>query len=110
MTDDQGGNVLEIDGYDINITHFRLSPRQRDEWVKIGREDAVNKILLFAQTVSTLRPKHAISPHGGWTLAQVFKGDELVAEAVAVCSPRDNYCKRIGRDIATGRALKELRT
>ena len=34
--------------------------------------------------------------------------DELVAFAVAKCSPRDNHNRKIGRAIAVGRALKAL--
>ena len=51
---------------------------------------------------------------GGMTLAEIYrinkkgKPVELVAEGFAHCSKRDNYSKRIGREIATGRALKEL--
>ena len=39
---------------------------------------------------------------------RVETSDGCVAEGVAECSPRDNYCRRLGREIALGRALKEL--
>jgi hypothetical protein len=50
-----------------------------------------------------------LQPRGGITVADIFdsKGHLLVS-ASANCSTQDNYCKRIGRDIAVGRALKEL--
>lgn len=60
-------------------------------------------------------------PKGGLTEAFIVdeKGDPLVvgtkengepdvAEGIALCSLADNYNRRIGRDIAVGRALKKL--
>jgi hypothetical protein len=44
-------------------------------------------------------------PYGGVTIFCQFDEDNLTAYyGVAVCSPLDNYCKRIGRLIAQGRA------
>ena len=57
-------------------------------------------------------------PRGGETLCQVlaFGGTDegaasdvtVVAEGFAACSASDNYCKRLGRDISLGRALKAM--
>jgi hypothetical protein len=44
---------------------------------------------------------------GGVTIAYDVDGDH-VYYAVARCSPKDNYNKRIGRAIATGRFDKHL--
>ena len=49
-----------------------------------------------------------ISPRGGRTVAHLVKNGEIVVSGVAKCGPRDNFNRRIGRDIAIGRALKEL--
>lgn len=49
-----------------------------------------------------LKPK----AKGGLTLVQLEYGDGRTFRGSARCSPRDNYCKAIGRDIAIGRALK----
>lgn len=51
-------------------------------------------------------------PRGGVCYAvEVNAADEVIAFAVAVCHPRDNYCRRIGRAIALGRlAINESRT
>lgn len=48
-------------------------------------------------------------PRGGATSALILgpRGNALV-EYTARCSPNDNYCKAIGRQIALGRALKQL--
>ena len=46
------------------------------------------------------------SPRGGRTGCTVIlpNGDKVIGEAE--CSHRDNYSKKLGRDIALGRALK----
>lgn len=46
---------------------------------------------------------------GGVTEAIVVDGDgKILATGMASCCPKDSYNKKIGRDIATGRALKKL--
>lgn len=46
-------------------------------------------------------------PQGGETIVEIEEeGGRLVGVGMARCSVRDNYCKHIGRAIATGRALK----
>lgn len=50
-----------------------------------------------------------LSPKGGETEAKVYGPDDsVVAVGTATCHPRDNFNKRIARDIALGRALKRL--
>jgi len=46
--------------------------------------------------------------YGGLTICYVYRGDEMVAIGEAQCSTKDQFCYRIGRMIARGRALKEL--
>lgn len=48
-------------------------------------------------------------PKGGETIAILVddEGNKL-SEATAKCSELDNYSRQIGRDIATGRAIKAL--
>lgn len=51
-----------------------------------------------------------ILPQGGTTTCRLVSEDgAVVAEGVAVCSRRDNYCKRLGRDVSLGRALNALK-
>jgi hypothetical protein len=60
-----------------------------------------------------------VQPRGGSTTARIFKdvptedAEEfttvVVAHGHAYCNESDNYNKRIGRNIALGRALKRLR-
>lgn len=53
--------------------------------------------------------KLGFSPRGGQTVATIHRGVSPIAQGVADCSIRDNFCKKIGRDIAEGRAMKQLK-
>lgn len=48
-----------------------------------------------------------VDPKGGSTEVRIEK-DGIGANGEAVCSTKDNYSRKIGRNIALGRALKEL--
>ena len=44
-------------------------------------------------------------PKGGMTVCLIVSdSDEVVSMGVALCSPRDNFCYRVGRDKARDRA------
>ena len=45
---------------------------------------------------------------GGKTVCRIYHGDELVSIGTATCSMSDNFCYRIGREIAYGRACKKM--
>ena len=49
------------------------------------------------------------TPRGGQTECIVTFPDGTEDRGQARCSKRDNYSKRIGRDIALGRALKAVK-
>lgn len=51
-----------------------------------------------------------MDPRGGITRVRLYdpKTKDILAEGVAHCSDRDNYSKKLGRLIATGRAMKQL--
>jgi hypothetical protein len=49
-----------------------------------------------------------VSPRGGWTEVRVLLPDGTLVRGTALCSEKDNFSKKIGRDIALGRALKQL--
>lgn len=51
-----------------------------------------------------------VEPRGGQTECIIILPDGTEIKGKARCSKKDNYCKRIGRDIAFGRALKALNT
>lgn len=54
-------------------------------------------------------PRLQIDPRGGKTICLIENDDYVVvARGEAYCSDLDNFCYRIGRDIAFGRALKAL--
>ena len=43
-----------------------------------------------------------------YTVCKIFRGDEMVAEGVAECHPKDNFCKGTGRKLSLSRALQML--
>lgn len=49
-----------------------------------------------------------ILPTGGLTVAEVRDENGRIVYATAHCSNKDQFCKRLGRAIATGRALALL--
>lgn len=74
------------DGTVIRVRHERIS----------GPSEKPGKVVLFAK--------------GGRTVVEILGEDGTpVVSGVAVCSPLDNYNRRLGRTIALGRAQKELR-
>lgn len=54
--------------------------------------------------IRNLTPYGDVSNNGGMTVAYQAK-DKEIAYAVAVCSKKDNFCKKTGRDLAFSRLL-----
>ncbi len=42
---------------------------------------------------------------GGYTEVEIYEGDKLIAQGRSHCSERDQFARKIGRQIALGRAL-----
>jgi len=49
-----------------------------------------------------------ISPYGGTTTCLITLPDGTEVSGAAACSNKDNFSKKIGRDISLGRALAAL--
>ena len=78
------------------VTHVR--------WVEFDDED----VLLPNSVIKLMSKTSDVLPQGGATVVTVEDDHGNRATGVAMCSSRDNYNKKIGRMIATGRAKKEL--
>lgn len=82
------------DGYRVFISHYRKfkgTNMLMTRWD--GKEEGLGTPL----------------PHGGATEATILDATgEPVATALALCSKRDMFNKAIGRNIAIGRALKQM--
>lgn len=104
--------MLKADGYDIRIDHYRLSEAEMRLAKGCTPGGWVSAAPHAVKSVTELRAEgKTIAPCGGTTVAEVYAADvdgEPLATGIAVCSPHDNFNKKIGRAIATGRALKEL--
>lgn len=82
------------EGYYVRFRHRRIV---------VGGPFYVDEINVDGYTLG--RP----AAKGGETEARVYGPDDsLIAVGVATCHARDNFNRRIGRDIALGRALKQL--
>ena len=93
-------------GWRIRVRHER--PVVPGACSPSGWELGDDRLLTRAELNETGLGPSAWLPAGGRTAVRVETSDGCVAEGVAECSPRDNYCRRLGREIALGRALKEL--
>lgn len=46
-------------------------------------------------------------PKGGVTVAYRQDDEKIFEVSYAFCNPKDHYCKKIGRDISTGRLVSK---
>lgn len=96
-------NVPE--GYRIVWKHWRLDER----WWRLYPDER-----LYANHPELIRYRHphtfTPAPYGGYTECNVYNADwQLVASDYALCSIKDQFVYKIGRQISLGRALKQLR-
>lgn len=82
---------LKADGYKVHFTHVRQFPDGFFKWDTRGE-----------------RPGEIPLPTGGATYCDIILGEDILATGRAACSERDNFCRKIGRDIAFGRAVAEM--
>jgi hypothetical protein len=53
------------------------------------------------------KQEQQVQVKGGLTIAVIGDPDNGFRYGVAKCSPKDNYCKSTGRQLATGRAFEK---
>lgn len=102
------------EGFDVHYEHqrYRLEDVQfvmEQDWD--GPLQAIKRAQDRLVLLTTYKEKreNVISPTGGITYAHVFNGEGFeVATGKSRCSLLDNFDKKIGRDIALGRALKTM--
>jgi len=84
-------------GFDVRVTHLRILEGGTLAPMRVAK-------------IGGLR----IEPHGGETRVEILSAagetavSRILATGEARCSKRDNFCKRMGMQIALGRALKNL--
>lgn len=92
---------LQEQGYTVKVSHRRPTMLE---------EGLISRDYMTRYKIKGLRelgyPAEFV-PRGGATRVTILRGDETVAEGFARCSKRDNYSRRMGLQIALGRALKE---
>jgi hypothetical protein len=94
-----------LENSDVEVNHFRyISPdlMSTDE-VLMPQDTMISKYEIKKRG---LRP----TTHGGMTTATVLLKEptEISVECSSFCSKKDAFSKRIGADIAVGRAIKEI--
>jgi len=47
-------------------------------------------------------------PFNGLTVCEIVDHDVILARGFAFCSSRDQFCRKTGRQVSLGRALKDL--
>lgn len=83
-------------GYEVEVTHLR--------WVH-GDEGPLEIPIPTAY----VEPHEEIIPNGGVTVVDIFdKEGNVLSTGIAHCSIEDNFNKRIGRQLALGRAIYQL--
>lgn len=91
--------ILRALGWKIKVQHMRPL---------VGQEDLPYEIGSFWRKHELVRGEE-FSSKGGWTHVKITNPDNgLSCNGLAFCSPKDNFSKKIGLNIALGRALKEI--
>lgn len=123
--------MIEVAGRKIRITHYRI-PDQMDasamvsdgERLKANEENLRKEFpeenaigVSYVRSIDQLRkdgkPLSEVSNKGGLTVAEVVEIDgedeKILARGEAWCRPDESFNKKLGRMVAVGRALKQLR-
>lgn len=94
------------------VTVEQLRNQGLKVYVRHGRYYDVNNHLVGPFTRMQAEQSHmdrTIFPRGGVTDVEIYSPEgELLTAGHAVCSLNDQYSKRLGRQIAMGRALSQL--
>lgn len=96
------------------IVELRDRSKYKFLWQHIRTNEEIQEIL---KTTDVVAPKKNLRNVAGATICTIEKvtgedsdGTEIVqevAKAASFCSKRDQFCKRVGRMISVGRAMKQ---
>lgn len=102
---------LNKKGYKVEIEHRRFN-NPRYIFIKKALQfpnTEYREIVKLDLAQPQKLPKDEIPvPKGGLTIARIIDGENLLVEGQALCHINDNFCRKIGANIALGRANKEL--
>lgn len=105
---------LQYEGYTVRVSHRRpwedLDANCEDIYPgdehDLATRHELEELALFYEREGLLRRLRFL-PKGGLTTVKISR-DGTFAVGCAICSPRDNYDRKLGAQIALGRALKQL--
>lgn len=86
---------LKAMGFEVRVRHLRMAPLTNGKLTLTSESE-------IRRTVKTLEN---VSPKGGATCVVLVLGEKQM-DGSAVCSIRDNFNRRVGFQMAAGRALK----
>lgn len=98
---------LRDNGYKVSVSHYRFFNLDPAGWWVDEEGNAHTTNIAHQGMIKRLNKKPL--PRGGMTFVAITTPDEVTSNAYSACSMSDNYCKKTGREIAIGRALKKLR-
>jgi len=82
-------------GYKVFVRHYRYYPGM--VYPK-SQKEALEKEYFLSECES----------RGGYTSVEVYRDDKLFGSGESVCSVKDNYNKKFGRELALERTLFEM--
>ena len=90
----------------IKVYHYRV-PQTRVTFMNMKKGPPPSPETLISGKDGSV--KWLVSPKGGVTKAIIVDDeDHVLAEGIARCSMADNFCRKIGRAKAIGRAIQKL--
>lgn len=97
-------------GYKVRVTHKRVYSHIYDLHNNERRLDlgSRRKFPRFTRTLANQIGLSNIHCRGGETIVEVTTPDNVDAFGVSLCSLKDHYNKKLGVEIALGRAVKAL--
>jgi len=103
--------MYEVNGYEVRFKHYRYN-QALDGVIAFAKHGMLpmQTVNYFVKTTDARRPQPFPSLHGGKTECYIIDPvtGGVIADGIALCSWRDNFCRKIGRDISFGRAVKRL--
>ena len=93
--------MIELPGLKIEFAHYRV-PKTKGA---LKGEPPLFSLYRYYRDNDKMTPNEK----GGQTVCYIINADnEIIAHGTATCSMSDNFCYRIGREIAYGRACKAM--
>ncbi len=99
---------IEVDGRELRAKFYHSQRKDRVgevfEW-----EQAAQKALIDGQIEAYDGPIGNEDLFNGLTVCEIVDNGEVLARGFAFCSSKDQFNRKVGRQISLGRAIRELK-